>query len=290
MSTQTLKTIAISTLQIEGGTQVRAELDLNVVDDYANAKEDGDLFPEPIAFFDGSKYWLADGFHRVFAAKNTGDKTIIIEYRMGTRDDALWYAASANKKHGQPMRNVDKRNAVRLLLDTPKFAALSDSEIARHVGVSHPFVGEIRNPSIREAREKKSAVKKARATGVMVSDGVVATSPDRSVRNPSLPVTVTATQGEPSYDPSTEEGDPTTILTDEIERLKHQLAVHASDLPEEERNALAQENLEIRAELRSVRAENHAIATQRDEYMRECAELKKTCSGLQKRLETAKKK
>lgn len=61
---------------------------------------DGVEFPSLTVFFDGSHYWLADGFHRFFAAKKHGLGAMSAEVYQGTRRDAVLYAAGANARHG----------------------------------------------------------------------------------------------------------------------------------------------------------------------------------------------
>jgi transposase-like protein len=60
--------------------------------------------------------------------------------RQGTREDAQWYSFAANKTHGLKRSNEDKQRAVKAALAHPKGAAISDSQIAKHVGVSIPTV------------------------------------------------------------------------------------------------------------------------------------------------------
>ncbi|MEO6026655.1 MAG: ParB/Srx family N-terminal domain-containing protein, partial [Candidatus Binatia bacterium] len=67
-------TIALAQLRLDGGTQSRADLDENVIDDYAGVyAEHGKLaLPPVVTFFDGTDYYLADGFHRYRAAERAG--------------------------------------------------------------------------------------------------------------------------------------------------------------------------------------------------------------------------
>lgn len=60
--------IFLRSIRIDGGTQSRAELNNTTVDEYTEAMLEGDTFPPIVVFFDGSSYWLADGFHRYFGA------------------------------------------------------------------------------------------------------------------------------------------------------------------------------------------------------------------------------
>lgn len=129
--------LPISQLRTDGGTQPRAALDFDAIDDYADAMEDGDKFPPVVVYYDGENYWLADGFHRVKAAWQAGRETIAAEVRSGTLEDARWHSFSANKVNGLRRTNDDKQRAIKGALRHPRGAELSDREIARHVGVNN---------------------------------------------------------------------------------------------------------------------------------------------------------
>jgi len=60
--------IPISRIRLDGGTQPRAALDFSAIEDYSEAMVAGAKFPPVTVFYDGTDYWLADGFHRVKAA------------------------------------------------------------------------------------------------------------------------------------------------------------------------------------------------------------------------------
>ncbi len=131
-------------IRTDGGTQPRAGIDRAVVAEYADAMHNGAVFPPVSVFFDGTEYWLADGFHRLFAAAEAGLSEIEAEVRPGTRRDAILHAAGANATHGLRRTNEDKRRAVTLLLNDEDWRQWSDREIARRCGVSNNFVGELR--------------------------------------------------------------------------------------------------------------------------------------------------
>ncbi|MDP2620567.1 MAG: ParB/RepB/Spo0J family partition protein [Hyphomicrobiales bacterium] len=132
--------LSISQLRTDGGTQPRAALDFEAVDDYADAMADGAKFPPVVVYYDGENYWLADGFHRVKAAWQAGRETITAEVRSGTLEEARWHSFSANRANGLRRTNDDKQRAVKGALQHPRAAELSDREIARHVGVNHDTV------------------------------------------------------------------------------------------------------------------------------------------------------
>lgn len=81
--------------------QTRAGTDADTINNYAEAMADGAQFPDVTVFTDGSHYWLADGFHRVMAAKVNGKATIAADVRKGTEDDAVVFGGTANNKQGK---------------------------------------------------------------------------------------------------------------------------------------------------------------------------------------------
>lgn len=147
MKTQLLKIADISTT---AGTQIRARIDADTVDQYAEAmRESGNKFPPVVVFHDGSQFVLADGFHRVMAASRNDFKDIEADVRKGTRADALKFALSANSIHGLRRTNADKRRSVEMALaEWPK---LSDREIARICAVGYSLVGEVRKDQLPES-------------------------------------------------------------------------------------------------------------------------------------------
>ena len=99
----------------------------------------------PVCFQDGKgPYILARGFHRREAHVREGRKTMLVEVRPGTMRDAILESVSSNVYHGAPLTNEDKNHAVSLLLADPEWKLWSNREIARRCGVSHAFVGYVR--------------------------------------------------------------------------------------------------------------------------------------------------
>ncbi|MBC7784975.1 MAG: ParB N-terminal domain-containing protein, partial [Burkholderiales bacterium] len=84
--------LAIKKIRTDGGTQPRAALDTFTVDAYADDMKRGDKFPPVDAFFDGTDYWLARGFHRTAAADRSGRKDIEATIHQGTRRDAILFS------------------------------------------------------------------------------------------------------------------------------------------------------------------------------------------------------
>lgn len=138
------KTISLADIRFDGGTQMRVGLDGDTVQEYRAAYESGADMPAIVVYFDGSSYWLADGFHRWHARHESGAKDIACEVRKGSQRDAIWHAVGANSSHGLRRTNEDKHMAVKTILADAEWRELSDRQIAEHVGVSNNFVGTIR--------------------------------------------------------------------------------------------------------------------------------------------------
>ena len=139
-----MKKLNIKAIRIDGGTQSRVELNQETVAEYAQAFTAGASFPPVVVFFDGANYWLADGFHRYFGARDAGESAIDSEIRTGTQRDAVLYSWGANDKHGLPRSNADKRHIVTVILKDEQGRQWSDRDIAKRFGFSNTFVGNIR--------------------------------------------------------------------------------------------------------------------------------------------------
>lgn len=138
------KSLKLDLIVTTAGTQIRASINSDAVDQYAEAMLDStNEFPAVVVFHDGNEYILADGFHRVMAASRNGFKDILADVRKGSKSDALKYALGANATHGIPRTNRDKRRCVELALaEWPK---ISDREIARICAVSNQFASNMRS-------------------------------------------------------------------------------------------------------------------------------------------------
>lgn len=125
--------------------QPREMMDVETITQYAEDMLAGVEFPPVVAYHDGDRYWLSQGFHRCHAAEQAGFDTIAADVRQGTRQDALWDAAGSNREHDQAglrRSNADKRRAVTMALEAkPK---LSDRAIADRVGVDGKTVASVR--------------------------------------------------------------------------------------------------------------------------------------------------
>lgn len=155
--TSVINLIQLHQIRLDGGTQFRDYVDQDVVKHYEQAMLDGAEFPAMQCTFDGTHYWLWDGFHRYFAIKSIGIKQAEVEYKPGTQEDAQDLALSANARHGHNRNNATKRKQVETALSMPRHANKSDREIAKLCEVSGSFVASIRNPEVKEKQAKKVA-------------------------------------------------------------------------------------------------------------------------------------
>lgn len=266
--------IELSKINIGGGTQARAELNQSVVAEYAEIYKSGGQMPPVVVFFDGSEFWLADGFHRFFGAKQAGKTEIVEDRFLGTKRDAVLYSLSANANHGLRRTNADKRRAVETLLNDAEWASFSDRKIAEICAVGHPFVAAIRKPAAAEKQQEnrdKSAAKK------------------QKVESDSTPVQNPVEVSEPAYNPADDEAkeleDVVRTLADENEVLRVRLAMDANGATEEEKAYAFEDRTALLERIKSLEIENRAIIASRDNFMRENAELKRQCAMYRKQLD-----
>lgn len=152
-----MKTVCLqlSDIVTTAGTQVRSCIDNDTVDQYAEAMLDtANEFPPVAVFHDGSRYILADGFHRVMAATRNGFKDIRADIHKGTKTDALAFALSANAKHGLRRTNADKRRSV--VLARQEWPGKSDRFYAELCAVHHDTVATVRRDEKQVAESATS--------------------------------------------------------------------------------------------------------------------------------------
>ena len=139
-----MTTINIDTIAYGGDPQVRAAIDEQVVIDYAAQMAAGTVFPPIVVFaIDGTGgYDLADGGHRIRAARRTGATSINAEVREGTALDALWYGLGANRTHGHRFTRGDMKHAVQIALRM--WPEKSQNLIAQQVGCTQGYVSRLK--------------------------------------------------------------------------------------------------------------------------------------------------
>jgi ParB-like chromosome segregation protein Spo0J len=136
--------IAVDAIKLDQRAQPREHLDVDKAAEYAAAMQAGEVFPPLDVFHDGTVYWLADGFHRHYAAQNAGKKFLRCNVHPGGLREAILHSVGANAKHGLARSDTDKRRAVERLLADEEWGQWSDREIARRCHVDHKTVAKVR--------------------------------------------------------------------------------------------------------------------------------------------------
>ena len=157
------ESVAIDKIRTDGNTQYRDEIDEKVVAQYMDAILDGAIFPPLQTVFDGSDYWLVDGFHRLRAYIGLKHRHVSIQCLSGSQSHAQYLALGVNANHGLPRNTATKKRIVEAALAHPETKSLSTYELSKLCGLSQPFISSIRSPETKvkqqEAREK-SAINK----------------------------------------------------------------------------------------------------------------------------------
>lgn len=151
------KLLHLDKIVTSAGTQIRASIDSDTVNEYAEGMQEKNQFPPVVVFHNGSQFILADGFHRVMAANRNGSKSISAEIRKGTKADALRFALGANVAHGLKRTNADKRRSVELAL--AEWPNVSDRQIAEICAVGDHLVADVRstncvNPAVDQPQPR----------------------------------------------------------------------------------------------------------------------------------------
>lgn len=128
----------------DGGAQMRVEMKPDVVREYADDMAAGAAFPPVEVYYDGSIYWLAEGYHRVAATRLLERETIDAEVLDGGERDAILHGIGSNASHGLRRTQADKRRAVERLLRDEEWSKWSNRKIAEAAKVDHKTVATVR--------------------------------------------------------------------------------------------------------------------------------------------------
>jgi hypothetical protein len=281
-----LKELKVSDIRIDGGTQVREKLNQDRVNSYAEQMNDGAVFPPITVFFDGSSYWLASGFHRMFAEKQRGTEVIKATVMNGTVHEAEYFACGDNN-HGLNMTAEDYRRSIIKMLNNPKAKDYSNVQIANHVGVSAMTVGRVKKEQNIKPAEKVTYTDKHGNEATMDTSkiGKKPAKPKPAKPEPE------AEEEQDKYDPAEEKMrelmDTITNLSDENTVLRDKIAIGQWDASEIEKID-AQETIEnLREQIRVLEIDNQALRESRDMFQNRNAELIKSVNSLKKKLQKA---
>ena len=144
-----IQEIIVAHIRRDGGTQARQGNNEATVEEYTAAMHEerwqwhqGNALT---VFYDGTDYWLGDGFHRIESATRAGLLSVPCDVRAGGRREAVLHACGANASHGLRRTREDVRRAIDILLRDPEWGQWSDREIARRVGCDHKTVSSCRS-------------------------------------------------------------------------------------------------------------------------------------------------
>ena len=164
--------LSISQIRTDGGTQARSSINQMTVVEYSEAIQQGHRFPPIVVFYDGTSYWLSDGFHRLSAHRLALVREIEVDLKLGTLRDAILYAVGANAEHGLRRTTADKHHAVGLVLADEEWSSWSDRMIARITFTSHPFVAKVRSILIESVSSERIYTNKHGLTSSMETSGI----------------------------------------------------------------------------------------------------------------------
>lgn len=266
------KSINISEIAIDGGTQQREKINEEIVAEYAEAMKCGAKFTPVTLFFDGVQYWLADGFHRYHASKAAEMLDILADVREGTKRDARLFSASANGTHGMRLSNADKRRSVLVLLLDKEWTQWTNRDISKHCHVSPAMVDKLR----KELGEtKKPAAAKVPTVGTQSTEAA-----------PVLEAVSELPKKEATQAPETATEDDYTEadeLRDQVAGLQDILAVRGA--PEEERETTEKLVFGMREQINTLTATLNAVTASRDGLMRTNAQLMKQVAMQRKEID-----
>lgn len=275
-----MKKLNLLTIKIDGGTQARVALNQGVVTEYAESMRDGDVFPPITVFFDGSDYWLADGFHRYFATNFNGITSIDAEVKNGTLDDATLFAFSANGKRGLSMTFEDNRNIIYAMLRHPEWSKWTNTAIAKHIGVSSMTVGRVK--ATLEKKDDSSVKKYVDKDGKETTVDTEKLKTKKKRADVTTAPTVLEQKVSELSDQVNELGDTVNVLSDENSLLRDKIALGQWNATEIEKIDIEETVANLREQVRILEIDNKALRDSRDMYQSRNAEMMKELKSLKK--------
>ncbi len=136
--------LPIKKIRKDGGTQPRSNLDQVTIERYAESIKSGYKLPACDIHYDGTNYWLSDGFHRDAAYQICSITEIPVIIHQGSLRDAILFSKGANAEHGLPRSENDKRRAVVSMLADEEWSKWSNREIAKACKVSEYYVRSVK--------------------------------------------------------------------------------------------------------------------------------------------------
>ena len=276
-----MKKLNALTIRIDGGTQARASLNQDVVNDYAEKMKEGEVFPPVIVFYDGSEYWLSDGFHRYFAHKLNGFSSIDCDVHEGTLDDATLFSFTTNGKHGLGWTAEDKRNIVIKMLQHPIWSQWTNAEIARQANISKMTVGRVKK-SLEADSVKTDTPEVKKFTNSKGGTSLIDVSKVKT-KTKAEPVKPTV-QEDFEEDAINDLSETIEEMNKEITLLKDTIALGQWDASEIEKIDVQDTITELREKIRVLEIDNAALRVSRDTFQSKNADLMRINKSLQNKL------
>ena len=165
--------ISVDAIITDDSLQTREKTRPQIVDEYMDLMLEGYRFPAVDVFPESDKFFLADGSHRIAAARKAGFVTFSARAHAGGRSAALLWALKSNTAHGLKLTNADKQRKVRLALAA--YPGSSNNQIAEMCAVDE---GTVRN-----SRRRVGSSDPVKRVG---SDGKEYSLPNRPALAPDL--------------------------------------------------------------------------------------------------------
>ena len=277
-----MKTLNLLNIRIDGGTQARDQLNQETVAEYAEKMRDGEAFPPVTVYFDGSDYWLVDGFHRYFATKSNGKTSIDCDIENGTLKEAVRFSWKANAKRGLPLNSNDHRKIILAMLQDIEAKEWSNRKIAEYVGVSHSTVNRFKS-SLEQRSTDTKPVKDNHVKPVSKPDTgkTIQKIPQPDMTSALMVKQEVVIELNEKID---ELSQTINMLADENTVMRDKIAVGQWDATEIEKIDAEQTIKDLREQIRILEADNKAMRQSRDMFQNRNSELMKSVKALQNKL------
>ncbi len=174
-----MQAIALDDLTFDPDINFRSSLDDSTVDRYRESVDS--LPPLRVVGNENASYLVADGFHRGAALRLEGRTEAPCDVKDGTVDDARMIAATANAKHGKPLKTKERDKAILWMVE----GGMTHQAVADKIGIGRTTVMDSLRRSGVQADSKRSEPTKAgrkRTSGPDVPlEGIHRTEKDRPV-------------------------------------------------------------------------------------------------------------
>ena len=167
--------LRLSQIRRDGGTQPREGINEDHVANMLATLEGGGSLPAIEVMYDGTDYWLVNGFHRCAAHAQHGADLVTVIIKQGTLDDAKWESLGANRELPRTQREIERN--IKDALRHPKSAGMSNRALGAHLGVDHKTVGKYRS-ELQTTGEIPQSTQRTGADGRTIDTTNIGKKPD----------------------------------------------------------------------------------------------------------------